>query len=298
MKTYDDLAGDGGSNIVGQVVSKLEKLRSRLDRIKHKVALMSGKGGVGKSSLTANIASCLADRGYKVGILDADLNGPSIGQLLGVGNDSKLVLDDDGIQPGIGVQGIRIMSMDMLLSQPDTPVMWTEEQGATAVWVSTMESTALRELLSDTVWGDLDYLLIDMPPGSDRIDNIRELIPELAGVVEITIPSPLSQHIVSKSITKNRQMGVPVIGLVENMATYVCPHCNQEGKLFEGNDAKDLSDKKEIPYIGKIPFDTRVSRKTGTGSLFYTENRDSVTGQAIAGVVDSIQSFIDNNSKS
>ncbi len=298
MKTYEDLAGDGGSNIVGQVVSKLEKLRSRLDRIKHKVALMSGKGGVGKSSLTANIASCLADRGYKVGILDADLNGPSIGQLLGVGNDSKLVLDDDGIQPGIGVQGIRIMSMDMLLSQPDTPVMWTEEQGATAVWVSTMESTALRELLSDTVWGDLDYLLIDMPPGSDRIDNIRELIPELAGVVEITIPSPLSQHIVSKSITKNRQMGVPVIGLVENMATYVCPHCNQEGKLFEGNDAKDLSDKKEIPYIGKIPFDTRVSRKTGTGSLFYTENRDSVTGQAIAGVVDSIQSFIDNNSKS
>jgi ATP-binding protein involved in chromosome partitioning len=298
MKTYEDLAGDGGSNIVGQVVSKLEKLRSRLDRIKHKVALMSGKGGVGKSSLTANIASCLADRGYKVGILDADLNGPSIGQLLGVGNDSKLVLDGDGIQPGIGVQGIRIMSMDMLLSQPDTPVMWTEEQGATAVWVSTMESTALRELLSDTVWGDLDYLLIDMPPGSDRIDNIRELIPELAGVVEITIPSPLSQHIVSKSITKNRQMGVPVIGLVENMATYVCPHCNQEGKLFEGNDAKDLSDKKEIPYIGKIPFDTRVSRKTGTGSLFYTENRDSVTGQAIAGVVDSIQSFIDNNSKS
>ena len=130
----------------------------------------------------------------------------------------------------------------------------------------------MRELLSDTVWGDLDYLLIDMPPGSDRIDNIRELIPELAGVVEITIPSPLSQHIVSKSITKNRQMGVPVIGLVENMATYVCPHCNQEGKLFEGNDAKDLSDKKEIPYIGKIPFDTRVSRKTGTGSLFYTEN--------------------------
>ena len=123
MKTYEDLAGDGGSNIVGQVVSKLEKLRSRLDRIKHKVALMSGKGGVGKSSLTANIASCLADRGYKVGILDADLNGPSIGQLLGVGNDSKLVLDDDGIQPGIGVQGIRIMSMDMLLSQPDTPVI-------------------------------------------------------------------------------------------------------------------------------------------------------------------------------
>ena len=298
MKTYEDLAGDGGSNIVGQVVSKLEKLRSRLDGIKHKVALMSGKGGVGKSSLTANIASCLADRGHRVGILDADLNGPSIGQLLGVGNDHKLVLDDDGIEPGIGVQGIKIMSMDMLLSQPDSPVMWTEEPGATAVWVSTMESTALRELLSDTKWGDLDFLLIDMPPGSDRIDNIRELIPELAGVVEITIPSPLSQHIVSKSITKNRQMGVPVIGLVENMATYVCPHCDQEAKLFEGKDAKDLSQNKGIPFIGKVPFDTRLSRNTGSGGLFYTEHRDSITGQAIAQVVDAIQNFIANNPKS
>ncbi|UCD12195.1 MAG: P-loop NTPase [Nitrospinaceae bacterium] len=298
MKTYEDLAGDGGSNIVGQVVSKLEKLRSRLDGIKHKVALMSGKGGVGKSSLTANIASCLADRGHRVGILDADLNGPSIGQLLGVGNDHKLVLDDDGIEPGIGVQGIKIMSMDMLLSQPDSPVMWTEEPGATAVWVSTMESTALRELLSDTKWGDLDFLLIDMPPGSDRIDNIRELVPELAGVVEITIPSPLSQHIVSKSITKNRQMGVPVIGLVENMATYVCPHCDQEAKLFEGKDAKDLSQNKGIPFIGKVPFDTRLSRKTGSGGLFYTEHRDSITGQAIAQVVDAIQNFIANNPKS
>jgi len=298
MKTYEDLAGDGGSNIVSQVVTKLEKLRSRLDRIKHKVALMSGKGGVGKSSLTANIASCLADRGHKVGILDADLNGPSIGQLLGVGNDHKLVLDGDGIEPGVGAQGIKIMSMDMLLSQPDSPVMWTEEPGATAVWVSTMESTALRELLSDTKWGDLDYLLIDMPPGSDRIDNIRELIPELAGVVEITIPSQLSQHIVSKSITKNRQMGVPVIGLVENMATYVCPHCEQEGTLFEGQDVKALSDRKDIPFIGKVPFDSRMSRKTGADALFYKENRDSATGRAIAQVVDSVENFIAKNSKS
>ncbi len=210
MKTYEDLEGDGGSNIIGQVVELGEKLRSRLDKIKHKVALMSGKGGVGKSSITANIASCLADRGNKVGILDADLNGPSIGHLLGVGNDQKLEMKDDGLDPGIGHQEIRIMSMDMLVKTADTPVMWTEEADATAVWVSTMESTAIRELLADTNWGELDYLLIDMPPGSDRIDNIRSLIPELAGVVEITIPSPLSQHIVTKSITKNNKMGVPI----------------------------------------------------------------------------------------
>ena len=290
MKTYEDLEGDGGSDIIGQVTQLGEKLRSRLDKIKHKVALMSGKGGVGKSSITANIASCLADRGLKVGILDADLNGPSIGHLLGVGNDIKLEMKDDGLEPGIGHQNIRIMSMDMLVKTADTPVMWTEEADATAVWVSTMESTAIRELLADTNWGELDYLLIDMPPGSDRIDNIRSLIPELAGVVEITIPSPLSQHIVTKSITKNNKMKVPIIGLIENMATYVCPHCDKEGKLFDGEDVHKLSERKDIPYIGKVPFDTRVSRSQ-SGNLFYKEFKDSVTGQAIAEAVDNIQKF-------
>ena len=290
MKTYEDLEGDGGSDIIGQVTELGKTLRSRLDKIKHKVALMSGKGGVGKSSITANIASCLADRGLKVGILDADLNGPSIGHLLGVGNDIKLEMKDDGMEPGVGYQGIRIMTMDMLVKTADTPVMWTEEADATAVWVSTMESTAIRELLADTNWGELDYLLIDMPPGSDRIDNIRSLIPELAGVVEITIPSPLSQHIVTKSITKNNKMKVPIIGLIENMATYICPHCDKEGKLFDGEDVHKLSERRDIPYIGKIPFDTRVSRSQ-SGNLFYKEFKDSVTGQAIAEAVDNIQKF-------
>ncbi len=296
MKTYEDLAGDGGSNIISQVVSQREKLSARLAKIKHKVALMSGKGGVGKSSITANIAACLVDRGYSVGILDADLNGPCIGNLLGVGCDQKLVIDDDGIDAGEGALGIKIMSMYMLLLSPDTPVMWTDDADATSTWVSTMESTALRELLADTHWGELDYLLIDMPPGSDRMDNIRDLIPELAGVIEITIPSQLSQYIVSKSITKNNRMGVPIIGLIENMATYVCPHCNHEGKLFEGQDAEKLSSQKGINYIGKIPFDTRISRKTDSGSLFYTENKDSVTGKAIASVVDAIIKFIEDKS--
>lgn len=288
MKTYDDLAGDGGSNIVEQVQVLGEKLRSRLDRIKHKIALMSGKGGVGKSSLTANMAACLVDQGHTVGILDADLNGPSIFHLLGLRHDQKLIINEGGVQPGIGAHGIKLMSMDMLLSSPDAPVMWTEEDDATAVWVSIMESTALRELVADTQWGDLDFLLIDMPPGSDRIDNIRGLIPELAGVVEITIPSLLSQHIVAKSITKNTKMNVPILGLIENMAGYTCPHCEKEGPLFEGNDVRELAKQKNIPYLGKIPFDPRIGRKTDSGALYYMENKDSVTGKAIGSVVDRI----------
>ena len=288
MKTYEDLAGDGGSNIIEQVEALGKKLRSRLDRIKYKVALMSGKGGVGKSSLTANVAACLVDKGYSVGILDADLNGPSICHLLGLKNSHKLIVDDRGVQPRNGTHGIKLMSMDILLSSPDSPVMWTEEADATAVWVSTMESTALRELVADTDWGDLDFLLIDMPPGSDRIDNIRSLIPELAGVVEITIPSLLSQHIVSKSISKNNKMKVPIIGLIENMAGYTCPHCEKEGPLFEGENVESLAKQKNISYLGKIPFDTRIGRKTDSGSLYYMDNKDSVTGKAINSVVEKI----------
>lgn len=296
MKTYEDLASDGGSNIIEQVMSQKGKLRSRLDRIKHKVCLMSGKGGVGKSSITVNLAACLIGRGFKVGILDADLNGPSIGKLLDIPNDRKLSIGKEGVQPGEGTMGIKIMSMDMLLPSADSPVMWTEEPGATAIWVSTMESTALRELIADTIWGDLDYLLIDMPPGSDRIDNLINLIPELEGVVEITIPSPISQHIVSKSITKNNIMGVPIIGLIENMASYVCPHCDKEGSLFEGEDVQELSRTKGIPFLGKIPFDTRVGRQTDSGKLFYQEFPDSIAGKALSKVVDNIQTFIEKKS--
>jgi len=296
MKTYDDLAGDGGSNVIEQVVSQREKLRKRLDLIKHKVSVMSGKGGVGKSSVTANMAVCLASLGHKVGILDADLNGPSMGKLLSVPHSDKLNISPEGVQPAVGALGIKIMSMDMLLPNADSPVMWNEGKEATAVWISMMESQALRELLTDTIWGELDYLLIDMPPGSDRIDNVRDLIPELDGVVEITIPSQISQHIVSKSISKSSQLGVSIIGLVENMATYVCPHCNEEGKLFEGEDVEKLSKDKKIPLLGRIPFDTRVSRQTGAGKTFFEEHADSVTGQAIKQVVDNILKFIQNKS--
>ena len=288
MKTYEDLAGDGGSNIVAQVQVLGERLRARLDRIKHKVALMSGKGGVGKSSITANVAAGLVEQGHTVGILDADLNGPSICHLLGIGHNLKLEISETGIKPGVGSHGIKLMSMDMLLTSPDAPVMWSDDKDANAVWVSTMESTALRELLADTEWGDLDFLLIDMPPGSDRIDNIRGLIPELAGVVEITIPSPLSQHIVSKSITKNTRMNVPILGLVENMAGYICQHCNEEGKLFDGEDVQKLAKQRNIPYLGKIPFDIRIGRKTDSGSLFYMEHKDTAAGKAIGSIVGQI----------
>ena len=295
MKTYEDLAGDGGSGIIEQVTTQLDKLRGRLDQIKHKIALMSGKGGVGKSSITTNIAACLADANYNVGILDADLNGPSIASLLGVNNDEKLQVDETGVYPGQGALGIKVMSMDMLLPNADAPVMWTSQSGETASWVSMLESTALRELLADTNWGTLDFLLLDMPPGSDRIDNIKDLIPELDGVVEITIPSTISQYIVSKSITKNTKVGVNLIGLVENMASYVCPHCDKEGPLFQGDEVKQLAHRKGVNFLGQIPFDPKVSVSSVSSSPYYLENKQSPAGRAISAVTNHILNFVNKN---
>ena len=279
MKTYEDLVGDGGSDIIGQVTELGEKLRSRLDKIKYKVALMSGKGGVGKSSITANIASCLADRGNKVGILDADLNGPSIGHLLGVGNDAKLEMKDDGLDPGIGHQGIRIMSMDMLLKTADTPVMWTDADDATASWVSVMESTAIRELLADTNWGELDYLLIDMPPGTSDIQmGLARMLPR-TDVLIVTTPAKAAQQVAARAADMARKGYLRVAGVIENMG----PSTNPDGTItavFGSGGGQRLAESIGVPLIASIPLDTAVAAAGDAGTPVAIEHPDSTASMA------------------
>ena len=258
---------------------------------------MSGKGGVGKSSVTANMAVCLASKGHKVGILDADLNGPSIGKLLSVPHSEKLKIGPEGVQPAVGTLGIKIMSMDMLLPSADSPVMWNEGKDATAVWISMMESQALRELLTDTVSG-ASWIICSSTclrkrphrqrarpdPGVGRRGGDHHPLPYFPA------------YCFKINFQEQSTRCSPIIGLVENMATYVCPHCNEEGKLFEGEDVEKLSKDKQIPLLGRIPFDTRVSRQTGSGKVFFEEHADSVAGQAISQVVDNILKFIQNKS--
>src|SRR5690606_32201178 len=155
-KTYQDLTGDGGSDILGQVSEQTARLQARMRTIRAKIAVVSGKGGVGKSVLTVNLATAMALDGVRVGILDADLNGPSIAKMTGV-RGQPLMISADGVHPVQGPAGLRVMSMDLLLPRDDTPVTWRASSSAESyVWRSSMEATALREFLSDTVWGDLD----------------------------------------------------------------------------------------------------------------------------------------------
>jgi ATP-binding protein involved in chromosome partitioning len=278
-KTYKDLTGDGGSNIVGQVTEQLARLRARMQGIRARVAVVSGKGGVGKSAITVNLATAVAIEGAAVGILDADLNGPSIAKMTGV-RGQRLVITAEGVRPAQGLAGMRIMSMDLLLPRDDTPVTWqTTTQTDAYVWRSSMEATALREFLSDTVWGDLDFLFLDLPPGTDRIATIADILPGLTGLILVTIPSEVSHLVVRKSLALARDLKVPVLGLIENMAGYCCQHCQTVGELFRPGEGARLARDFSIPFLGELPFDPRMARSGDSGIPYVAIYQETAIGR-------------------
>jgi ATP-binding protein involved in chromosome partitioning len=284
-KTYKDLAGDGGSNIVGQVTGQHARLRARMQGIRGKVAVVSGKGGVGKSAITVNLATAVAMEGAAVGILDADLNGPSIAKMTGV-RGQRLVITAEGVQPVRGPAGMRIMSMDLLLPHDDMPVTWqATTQTEAYVWRSSMEATALREFLSDTVWGDLDFLFLDLPPGTDRIAALADILPSLTGIILVTIPSEVSHLVVRKSLALARDLRLPMLGLIENMAGYYCQSCQAVGELFRPGEGSRLARDFGIRFLGQIPFDPRVARSGDSGIPFVAMHQKTATGQVFQTIV-------------
>ena len=257
MKRYRDIAGDGGSNIVGQVEAQQARLGRRLRDVKAVLAVVSGKGGVGKSSITAGLAGAFTLAGARVGVLDADLNGPSMAAMLGV-RGRTLVIGADGVEPPAGALGIRVMSMDLLLAGDAAPLTWAApSQAESHTWRGAMEANALREFLADTAWGALDVLLVDLPPGTDRLSTIVGLLPALAGTVIVTIPSDVAHLVVRRSITAARAAPAPVLGVIENMAG-----------MFAGVGAETLARESGIPFLGRVPFDAALTAALDRGEPY------------------------------
>jgi ATP-binding protein involved in chromosome partitioning len=264
-------------------VEELKQLRERLVRVRHKIAVMSGKGGVGKSLVTINLAAALAAEGKKVGVLDADIHGPTVPKMLGL-KGARFEAGENGIIPPMSLSGIKVASMDFLLPSQDSPVIWR----------GPLKMSVIRQLLSEVDWGDLDYLLVDLPPGTgDEALTILQLLPGIDGVVIVTIPNEVSGQVIEKSVTFARQMKAPIIGLVENMSYFVCPHCGEKTYLFGGCVGESVASAIGVPFLGSIPLDPAIAKDSDSGRPFVTDNNNSEAAYAFRGIVAEIERFIE-----
>ena len=262
---------------------EMELLKTRMTKIRHKIAVISGKGGVGKSLVTVNLAVALAMRGRngKVGILDSDIHGPSVPKMLGM-KGSRLQSGPPGMFPAFGPLNIRVVSMAFLLPSVDDPVIWR----------GPLKMTAIRQFLSQIVWGNFDYLLIDLPPGTgDESLSIMQYLPEMDGVIIVTIPSEVSQDVVKKAVNFARKMGIPIIGIVENMSYMVCPKCEERIEVFGIGGGEKIASDMDVPFLGSIPLDPLVSIAMDSGTPFIASQPESPAARDFDSIVTKIEKF-------
>ena len=239
IRTYSEVSEGDRSDLLGQVTAQRQRVSVRLATVRHVVAVVSGKGGVGKSLVSAGLGAALARSGRHVGLLDADLHGPTAARMLGV-RASGLSVRDNEVVPPVAACGVRVMSSDLLLEET-APLSWREPGHDRFVWRGALVAGMLREFLADVAWGTLDVLLVDMPPGSERLDTLVELVPGLAGAVVVTIPSDASYRAARRGVEAARAAGVALLGVVENMAGYKCASCHADGPLFQGDAGERLA---------------------------------------------------------
>jgi ATP-binding protein involved in chromosome partitioning len=272
-----------------QPLEQDEKLRERMGKVKHKIAVISGKGGVGKSTVTVNLAVAFAMHGHvnSVGILDADMHGPSVPKMLGL-SGQRLQAGPSGFFPAFGALGIRVVSMDFLLPNENSPVIWR----------GPLKMIAIRQFLADVFWGDLDILFIDLPPGTgDEPLSVAQLLPEMDGVIIVTIPSEVSQIVVKKSVSFARKLGMPVIGIVENMSSYVCPNCGVKLDIFTSGGGKKIANELDFPFLGSIPIDQKICEDSDKGVPFIVEHADSPASKSFMKIVEKVERFLKNEEK-
>jgi len=293
MKTYRDIAGDGGSDIPGQVAGREARVRARMASVAHSLAVMSGKGGVGKSAVTANLAAALAMLGQRIGVLDADINGPCMAKMLGVRGEA-LKLGEDGVQPAAGPLGIKVASMDLLLPRTAAPVEWDAPTPPHPhTWRGALEATALEEFLADTAWGELDFLLVDLPPGPERWAGLHGLLPQCDAVIAVTIPSQVAQLTMQRSVISAQRLKAKLLGVVENMCNYLCPQCGASQPLFPAEGEAQAA-ALGMPVLARIPFDPRLAACCDRGAPFVAAHRATAAGTAFMALAARVSGYCDS----
>jgi len=255
-----------------------QELERRLCRIQHKILVLSGKGGVGKSTVAANLAVSLARAGKKVGLLDVDVHGPSIPKLLGL-DGRQVAGTDEGMAPVKLDDNLTVMSVGFLVGDKNTPVIWR----------GPMKYGVIRQFLKDVAWGELDYLVVDSPPGTgDEPLSVAQLIGSGAGAVIVTTPQDVAIADVRRCVSFCNRLSLPIIGIVENMSGYVCPKCGERLNLFKTGGGKALAEEMNVPFLGGIPIDPEIVTSGDTGEPFVDGCASAPGNAAFTDVVSQI----------
>jgi len=245
-----------------------DTIKENLASVKHKLVVMSGKGGVGKSTVAVNLAIALARKGAKVGLLDSDMHGPSVPKLLGVPNLPLSVNEGGQIIPMNVPPGLKVMSIAFLVGDRDAPVIWR----------GPVKMGAIKQFLEEVEWGRLDYLIVDLPPGTgDEPLSIAQLIPSPDGVIIVTTPQDVALLSVRKSINFAKAVKLRVIGIVENMAGLTCPHCGKKIDVFGEGGPEKAAREMNVPFLGSLPLSPGIARSGDDGRPFMSSPGDGVS---------------------
>ncbi len=282
MKSYHDIAGDGGSRVLEQVEALRGRIADSLAGVRHLVAIGSGKGGVGKSTLTMGLAHALRRAGSEVAVLDADINGPSQAKLAGLETAPLVPEADGGLTMPRTAAGIGVVSLGTLLPDSQSVEFETVADGDSHVWRATREFAFLAQLLASVRWGRQDFLLADLPPGAERTFQYAEFLGPQAAFVLVTIPSDLARSVVSRSVAALGATPNRLLGHVENMSGYFCAECGTVKPLFSAAAGSELG----IPCLGRVPFDPALADPGSTDSSPASRALDRIAGALTAALED------------
>jgi ATP-binding protein involved in chromosome partitioning len=254
------------------------KVTKTLSKIKNRLLVFSGKGGVGKSTVAANLGVALSERQLKIGLLDVDIHGPNLAKMLGVENERLVSAGENSILPVAVTKNLSVVSMAFLLQDKTMPVIWR----------GPMKMKVIQQFLGDVVWGDLDWLVIDSPPGTgDEPLSVAQLIPA-TGAIIVTTPQEVSLLDSRKAVNFAQKLNLKIYGVIENMSGLVCPHCGKVINLFKEGGGEKIARELGVAFLGRIPLEPKIVEASDDGKPFVTYYRDSQASKAFATIVDAI----------
>jgi len=261
-----------------------EDVSARMSKVKHKIMVLSGKGGVGKTTVAANLAVALSMQDLDVGLMDADIHGPDIPKILGI-EEKRPQIEGSSFLPVPVLPRLKAISIGFLLPSRDSSVIWR----------GPMKYNAIRQFLADVAWGELDYMIVDLPPGTgDEALSVVQLMGKLDGSIIVTTPQELALLDSRKAVNFSQILRVPVIGIIENMSGFICPHCGKEVNIFKYGGGEQAARELRVPFLGRVPLDPQMVEAADSGTPFVLQ-KDSKVREAFGEIVVKVRAFVEGS---